>query len=447
MTTKLIFNITLTIIIIYIFFIYNVENFEDTPETNKQIKDAINNVYLADVDAIRNLSEFTSNLQTTNKLTLPGQLIVSGEIRSTNCFASGNIGIVSESNVTILNAQIKQNGDIYGNNLNLRGTITNIGNITLTNGNINVSSDTINGDQIQLINTLKKNNPDQTDKWIISNTTGNNATVNTTSVNNTTVNTSMCNNATVNTSSGSDFDSIFKSINDVNNNKLSFTRMNGDIDKGSVLELYDNGNVNIPGNLEVGDLTTNYCLTKRNRARFIRVGNFQSTDLKELMINNPETKFSIPNIALDNWQLIEIRVFDHKGVNVSKEKNVSKIPGSGEPYPLPIKTPIENIVNGIIFKNPKIPSDNISEGYIGGVGRHLLQIDLCDEYDISHIELYNRFVYEYGNENITTRMNGTIVELISGKKDNPNDPYKPDIINRRIHTGIWTNIMSKEFLL
>jgi hypothetical protein len=41
-------------------------------------------------------------------------------------------------------------------------------------------------------------------------------------------------------------------------------------------------------------------------------------------------------------------------------------------------------------------------------------------------------------------MNNTIVELISGKKNKPNEP---GIINRIINTGLWNRIYSKEFML
>jgi hypothetical protein len=473
MTTKLLFNITLTIIIIYIFFIYNVEKLEDTPDTNKQIKDVINSVYLADVDAIRKLADFASNLQTTDNLTLPGQLIVTGEISSTNCFASGNMTF-GPDNTTII-AQIKQNGDISGKNVSLTGTITNIGNITLTNGSINVSSNTNKGEQIQIINTLKKNVPNQSDKWIISNTatdntasgntasgntasgntatdntatdntaSGNTASGNTATDNTASGNTATVNTATDNTASGGDFvgiNNFFNSLNDVNNNKLSFTRMNGNVDNGSVLELYDNGNVIIPGNLEVSKLTTNYYLKKKNRARFIRVGNMQSTDLKELMTNElPVSIDSAFDLAVDYWHLIEIRVFNYKGDNISLNKNVTKVPGTGEAYNTTTK--MNNITNGTVFVVRNKPSDNITNGYQGGTGKHLLQIDLEDEHNISHIELYNRYYDD--NDDISHRMNGTIVELISGKKD---EPEKPEIINHRIHTGIWYNTYSKEFPL
>ena len=87
MTTKIIFDITLIIVIIYIFFIYNVEHNSDLPDTNKQIIDAVKKIYQVDVEAIRNLSAVASNLLTENKLTIPGNINVCGEIIFKNCFA------------------------------------------------------------------------------------------------------------------------------------------------------------------------------------------------------------------------------------------------------------------------------------------------------------------------------------------------------------------------
>ena len=455
MTTKLIFDIILTIVIIYIFFIYNVENLEDTSETNNQIKKAINQVYMADIEAIRNLSAVASKLNSVNKLTIPGNLIVSGEIKSTNCFASGNIAI--GSNVTKINAQIKQNGDIDGNNLNLNGSITNIGNITVTNGNINVSTDTYKGDQIQLINTHKKDYPEQADKWIISNMKSNNDTI--------------------------------------NNNKLSFTRMNGDIDKGVGLDLYDNGKVNIPGNLEVSYCSVNNLLSRRNKAQYIRVGNIKSIDLVERStgVKLDSTK-QISEFSLQyNWHLIEIRVFDINNDNVSHLKPVEKLSGEtyfddegwtdngyknkkGEKIKYNNKDRmrssenlITNIVNGQIFKTGENLSDNMKTGFVTGYqgrgrgggdnAKHQIEINLGKEYDISHIELYNRYNdyhdsrTDEGNDKTnptygfpyTSRMNGTIVELIS---EIPPGKTKEDrIINHRIDTGLWHFIYSKVFIL
>jgi hypothetical protein len=446
MTTKLIFDITLTIIIIYIFFIYNVEHATNVSETQtyKEIKDFVKKIYNEDVEDIRYLSDVAKKLHTDSySLTIPGQLIVdnttdqTGEIIFTDCFANGNITIGSN------NALIKQNGDISGNNLILKGNISNIGNITVTKG-------IISGNQIQLKNTLKKDN------WIISNIKSNNDTIN-------------------------------------NNNKLSFMRMNEDIENGSALDLYDDGNVKIPGNLKVDILTADNVLIKRNRAQYIRVGNMQSTDLYNLFGIKKDATTS--DFAVNNyWSLIEIRVFDREGINRSSTSNdtgVSVKSLKGIPYTRFVKSgigvyatskeiysanenKITNIINGEIYSNPNKPSDNLSitniKGYHGDTGKHQLEIDLVNEYDISYIELYNRFSNildtqimingdvnkKYSTSlgfdgiagegiNVSSRMNGTIVELISAIP--PGKTEQDRIINRSIHTGLWTDVYFKQYTL
>jgi hypothetical protein len=87
---NILFNILLLIIIIYTFFT-NVENLENTGPTDA-IKEAVKQVYLADVESIRNLSAVASKL-VKEGLTIPGNLKV-----------TGNIEVVGESKLTKLNA-------------------------------------------------------------------------------------------------------------------------------------------------------------------------------------------------------------------------------------------------------------------------------------------------------------------------------------------------------
>jgi hypothetical protein len=393
MTTKIIFDITLTIIIIYIFFIYNVEHNSDLPDKDTSIiyeTEEINNVrskYTDDIKQIKYLYDIAKKIQIENEyLTVSQkQLIIgsgatgatgaTGDIKFTDCFASGYISVGS--------AKIDQHGDIYGNNLNLKGSISNIGDIIT--GSIIVEANNDKGDLIELINTQKKD-----DKWIISNT---------------------------------------KSKN-INDNKLSFTKIIGNTKDISVLELYDNGDVNIPGNLKVTDLYVNNIYQKRNKAKYIRVGNMITTDLSSI---NGQTKseLAVPN----NWSLSKIIVYDHKGNNVAQSANeVSKI--SSEPF---IFTGYDNkpsnIVNSELLYN-NVPGTSTMIGYYGGVGYHLLEIELKEEYDIYRIELYN--MYNPRDREKTSRMNGTMVELIN---------YDHSFVNRRIHTGLWTSVLSKEYIL
>jgi hypothetical protein len=543
MTIKLIFNITLTILIIYIFFIYSVENVENTTSgqtntsfTDQQkidIKNIINELYMTDVDAIRNLSDVATKLQTQNKLILPGQLNVQGKLATNNLdplnmptgwtggirfidgYSSGNMGfgpdattinaqinkdgningkkltfidgnvsgnMVFGPNATTINAQIDKNGNITGNNLISKGNLRllNGGNLNVDNGSIGIVSSTDNPVHLKLINTLKLGN-DQALQWSISN---------------------MNSNGTIK-----------------NDNKLSFSRTpaNNISTYTPSLELYDSGDVNIPGNL-----TVNNIITKKNRARFIRVGNMISTDIiteadfknigPNLIIpsntttptaiinlpNNTGAGISIPifnsplekakydfdqanynaklakenlikanfaaftasmanalkaatatvtnsSLAIDNWTLIEIRVFDDTGKNIALGKNV--IWKSGTRYKgfdgsfLYNPTNITNGKISIINEyDTTYLGDMVLNGY-QGEGKnplHQLEIDLEGEYNISQIQLFNTRIPSF-----TKRMNDTIVELITG------DINKPEtlILNRRINTGLWDGIYSKEFIL
>jgi hypothetical protein len=72
------FNILLLIIIIYTFFI-NVENLENTGPT-AAIKEAVKQVYLADVEAIRNLSEVATKLQALGGFIAPAHMTIRGKL-------------------------------------------------------------------------------------------------------------------------------------------------------------------------------------------------------------------------------------------------------------------------------------------------------------------------------------------------------------------------------
>ena len=87
MKIEIIFFIVLTIIIAYIFVLYKVEKMgvdnPSTPSTVDQIKDAVKQIYLADVEAIRNLSADATKLQ-ADGLTVPCQLKVCGKLTTNN---------------------------------------------------------------------------------------------------------------------------------------------------------------------------------------------------------------------------------------------------------------------------------------------------------------------------------------------------------------------------
>ena len=406
MTIKLIFNIILTIVIIYIFFIYNSEHLDNVSDTNidKKITDAVTRIYTADVEAIRNLGTVAAKLNNGDKLDFPGQLNIktklatndlnpsdmpvgwTGGIRFIDGYASGNMGF--GPNATTINAQINKDGTIDGKKLTfIDGYASgNMGfgpNATTINAQIKQSGEIIGKDLTLSGNITLTNYIPTKSKWIISNTENNSDT------------------------------------------KLSFTKMIGPTGPiGPILDLYENGDVNINGNLKV-----NTVLTKRNKARYIRVGNKMtpSTQIKNL---DGSTNTDVSPLAIDNWHLIEIKVLSG-GLNVANNATITAIGGITDNIKYESNTSYANITNGIIFKETQ--SDNISHGYMGGVGRHLLEIDLTREYDIDAIELYSRY-----NGDEARGMNGTIVELISSDKQT---------INRRIHTGLWLRTYSKEYIL
>ena len=119
MKIDLVFLIVLGFVVAYIFMLHKVETMADVGSLD-QIKEAVRQIYLADVEAIRNLSEVATKLQ-AGGLTVPGQL-------TTN----------------IINAS----------------------------ENISVSNKTNEGGRIRILNELKNGKADQTNDWSIWNMTG-----------------------------------------------------------------------------------------------------------------------------------------------------------------------------------------------------------------------------------------------------------------------------------
>ncbi len=152
--------IILGILIFHLYFtINNKEPMADVGSLD-QVKEAVKQVYMADVEAIRNLSNVATKLQAEG-LTVPGNLKT---------------------------------------------------NIITSTDNISVSNKTNEGGRLRILNELKNGKAGQTNDWSIWNMTG-------------------------------DY-----------GNKLSFWRYNGDgKNAGPALDLMDDGNVNVPGNLKVGN--------------------------------------------------------------------------------------------------------------------------------------------------------------------------------------------------
>ena len=239
MKIDLVFLIVISIVIAYLFVLYKVDCNSDKIEkmadigTVDQIKDAVRQVYQADVEAIRNLSNVATQLQ-AGGITVPGQLKVGGKLSTNNLdpsnmpdgwggglrifdgYASGTMGFGPDGKK--LNAYINSGGAIVGIDATIANNLTST-NLTSTNINginINASNKTNEGGSISIKNELKNGKANQTNSWTIWNMTG-------------------------------DY-----------GNKLSFWRYNGDgVNAGPALDLFDNGTVNVPGNLKVG---TSLCI-------------------------------------------------------------------------------------------------------------------------------------------------------------------------------------------
>lgn len=78
---NLMFLIILMIVIAYVFALYKIESMADvsTQLTQDQVKNLIKEVYFADVEAIRNLSNVATKLQ-AGSLTIPSNLTIGGEL-------------------------------------------------------------------------------------------------------------------------------------------------------------------------------------------------------------------------------------------------------------------------------------------------------------------------------------------------------------------------------
>ena len=106
MKNDLIFLIILVIVVGYIFILYKVETMADIGNI-EQIKEAVKQVYAADVEAIRNLSNVATQLQAAG-LTVPGNLAVKGLFNIHS--GDNNSPIVAQSN-TDTHIQLKTKND------------------------------------------------------------------------------------------------------------------------------------------------------------------------------------------------------------------------------------------------------------------------------------------------------------------------------------------------
>ncbi len=252
MKIDLVFLIVLGIVVAYLFVLHRVETMADVGSL-EQIKEAVKQVYLADVEAIRNLSNVATKLQAEG-LTVPGNLktnIISstdnisvsnktnegGRLRILNELKSGKADHTNDWSIWNMTGPYgnklsfwRYNGDgknagstldlMDDGNINIPGNLKT--NIISSTDNISVSNKTNEGGRLRILNELKSGKADQTNDWSIWNMTG------------------------------------------PYGNKLSFWRYNGDgKNAGPALDLTDDGTVVIPGNLKVGSTVITEDILKR----------------------------------------------------------------------------------------------------------------------------------------------------------------------------------------
>ena len=136
MNNTLIFIIIFFLLGMYIYYTDYIEGFAVDTATNDAIKKAVNDIYLTDVDAIRNLSEVATKLQ-KDGLTLPGDFTVRGKINvNNNAILKKSLtvdGATSLKNtLTVDGATILKGVNINGDT-NINGN-TNINGITTIKG-------------------------------------------------------------------------------------------------------------------------------------------------------------------------------------------------------------------------------------------------------------------------------------------------------------------------
>jgi hypothetical protein len=118
---------------------------EPMSNISNDIREAVKQVYLADVQAIRNLSEVASKLQRDNNLILPGNLTVTGQINA--------------------NGQIIAGGEIRNNSFSLSGLNTKIDNTnTSLSNSITSNVNSINKNITNQVNIINNNLSKKYDK-------------------------------------------------------------------------------------------------------------------------------------------------------------------------------------------------------------------------------------------------------------------------------------------
>jgi hypothetical protein len=377
----LIFFVIIIFYLIYFKICNNKEGFDATSD----MKDIINQVYNADIEAIRNLSSVATQLTTKGGLIVPGQLQITDSI---------NLGDPS----------------------NMSGTANASG---TASGKMLMFDNTFNGTAGQGIPANKIRLHNNNNAWVGGfGLEGGGVTYNSGDSHRFYVG-----------SSGTKYGDLALNIDGAKN-----TTVNGELyvknnlvlqgDNQWILHTPDDGRKTMyiapwtnntwdwANNISFDNNSTINCnklQLKENRARYIRIGNKQ-----------------VPELRQNSWTLIEAKVYNSDGVNIALNKPVAILEGSATNGTAP-----GNITNNQIFPN-NAQADNYNLGYHGNDGINVLQIDLGGNNYISQIELYNRW-----NADVDWRMNGTTIELYdeSGAR------------NKIIYTGLWHRQYSKTFLL
>ena len=217
MKIDLVFLLVLGFVVAYLFVLHKVETMADVSNTD-QIKEAVKQIYMADVEAIRNLSNVATKLQ-AGGLTVPGTMTLTGNMLINNSDQQDKLIVYKNGDTKppylFYNKQgttglwtgdsatwsIDETGKISANDITTRGPVS-------AQADISVSNKTNEGGRIRILNELKSGKADITNDWSIWNMTGNYG------------------------------------------NKLAFWRYNGDgKNAGPVLELLDDGTVNVTNTL------------------------------------------------------------------------------------------------------------------------------------------------------------------------------------------------------
>lgn len=315
----------------------NKEKMTNTSNNITAIKKVVNEVYQADIQAIRNLSVIAKKLQSGGKngtLTIPGNVRIEGGLKV------GGTANISK------NLKVGKNSD-FG---------------TKSGKKLRISSDLFNGSSTRLEFYNGTSRVNYIDPKL---------------------------NADINTFGGINTRTVTSSGN-ISGGTL-IARKNNSIIGHSNGQNYLKGVVNMNSNLIVNNNLTVNGRTNNKYVRYIQIGN----------------KYGLRNkIAYDTWTIAQVDVFDINGRNVSLRKPVRKLKGTV--YRNYIKP--SYLVNGL-----GRASDNWRVQYTAtdrsNREEQLLEIDLRGNYQISHIQVWNRW-----NNSVAKRMNGTHVELFNSKR-------------------------------